>query len=254
MIDPTSSHARQSAISAAGVPASAVVPAGRRPLTAVFRVLIALAAITGIVIDCAVGDVPRVLSYFTIQSNAVVAVVMLAAAHRAWSARPPLSARLTGAAVLYIAITGLVYHFVLTNDSSGFAMVGDAHAPSEWQTTATQLLHTATPIAVVLDWLLLTTPGRFRPAYAWQWLIYPLLYLPFALIRGALLSPGTEGRYPYPFLDVDIHGYGGVLGNTVIFALAFYVLALVLILLDRIRPHLRGPENRISSPAISPLK
>ncbi|MEU6992949.1 Pr6Pr family membrane protein [Streptomyces sp. NPDC046465] len=230
------------------------MPAVRRPLVAVFRALIALAAVAGIAIDLATGSPLRVLSYFTIQSNVLVAVVLGLSAWRAWRGRHPLPPWLSGGTVLFIAITGLVYHLVLTNDASGFSMTDDATTPPGWHSLANQLLHTVTPIAVALDWLLLTGPGGLRLRHATLWLLYPLAYLAFALARGPLLPPGPQARYPYPFLDVDVHGYAGVLGNAVIFGLAFYALALLVLLLDRLRPQPRPPENRISSPGAGPLK
>ncbi|MFJ2771252.1 Pr6Pr family membrane protein [Streptomyces sp. NPDC087300] len=227
----------------AGVPAEAVVPHKRRPLAAALRTLIALAALTGIVIDLAVGSPPRVLSYFTVQSNVVVAVVLGLSAWRAWLGRRPLPAWVTGGTLLFIAITGLVYHLVLANDASGFAMTDGAETLSGWRSASNQLLHTVTPIGVALDWLLLVAPGGLRLRHAGLWMIYPGAYLVFALTRGALLAPGSTARYPYPFLDVDVHGYAGVLGNAVIFGLAFYALALLLVGLDLIRPYVRGPET-----------
>ncbi|MYT69924.1 MULTISPECIES: Pr6Pr family membrane protein [unclassified Streptomyces] len=242
--------------SAASVPAEAVVPVRRRPVAAAFRCLIALAALTGIVIDLTISDsVLRVLSYFTIQSNILVAVVLALSARHAWTARPPLTPLLTGGTLLFICITGLVYHFVLANSSSGFSMTDDpAHVMTGWRTVSNQLLHTVTPVAVLLDWLLLTRPGLLRPRHAALWLLYPLAYFGFALIRGAIMTPGTPARYPYPFLDVDAHGYPGVLTNAVLFGAAFYLLALALVALDHIRPEIRAPQNRISSPGPGGLK
>ncbi|GAA0386136.1 Pr6Pr family membrane protein [Streptomyces luteireticuli] len=252
MIDPTPSTTRAGAASAAGVPASAVLPAVRRPFTAVFRALVALAALTGVVLDTIDSDdLGRLFSYFTVQSNLLLAVASAWSAHRAWTGRPALSPRITGAALLYISITGLVFHFVLSNDSSGFSMTSD-RTPLE--SVANQLLHTVTPLAAAFDWLVLTAPGGFLLRHAWQWLAYPLFYLPFALIRGAFLDPGTDGRYPYPFLDVDLHGYAGIATNAVVFGLAFYALALTLTLADRVRPHLHGLRNRISPTGSGPLK
>ncbi|MFJ8826181.1 Pr6Pr family membrane protein [Streptomyces sp. NPDC102467] len=245
-----------SAASSDSVPAEAVVPQRRRPVAAAFRALIALAAATGIVIDLSISDSAlRVLSYFTIQSNILVAVVFALAAWRAWTTRRPLPPLVTGGVLLFICITGLVYHVILANNSSGFSMTDD---PDQVMTGArqlsNQLLHTVTPIGAVLDWLLLTRPGTLRLRHAGIWLAYPLAYFGFALARGAIMTPGTPARYPYPFLDVDAHGYPGVLGNAVLFGLAFYALALLLVTADRIRPEIRGPENRISSQAAGPLK
>ncbi|MFG2181077.1 Pr6Pr family membrane protein [Streptomyces abikoensis] len=261
MTDPTSPTTARTGLpdteadtrpAAEAAPASAAAPAEGRPIAAAFRALIALAALTGVALDTIdSGDLGRLFSYFTIQSNILLAIACAWSAHRAWTGRPALSPRITGGALLYISITGLVFHFVLSNDASGFAMTSQ-RTPLE--SIANQLLHTATPLAAALDWLVLTAPGGFLLRHAGQWLAYPFLYLPFALIRGALLDPGTEGRYPYPFLDVDLHGYVGILGNAVVFGLAFYGLALALVLLDRVRPHQRGLGNRISPTGSSRLK
>lgn len=236
------------------VPAEAVVPPVRRPWAAALRALVALAAVAGIVIDLALGTPARVLSYFTIQSNALVAVVFAGSAWRSWTGRRPLPPLLTGGTLLYIAITGLVYHLVLANDAATFSMTDATGALTGWHAVSNDLLHTVTPLAAAADWLVLTRPGALRPRHVPLWLLYPLAYLAFALARGALMTPGTPARYPYPFLDVDEHGYAGVLGNAVVFGLAFAALALVLVGLDRIRPELRLREYRISRPGAGPLK
>ncbi|MFD8219471.1 Pr6Pr family membrane protein [Streptomyces sp. NPDC059697] len=241
------------------VPATAVVAPVRRPLVATFRLLVALVAAAGVAIEMRLGSPLHVLSYFTIQANLLVAVVFAASARRAWTARRPLPAVLTGGTLLYISITGLVYHLVLADPSSGFSMTGGIAPPTGWQAVANQILHTATPIAAVIDWLLLTRPAPFTIRHATTWLVYPLAYLGLSLIRGAMLPPGTPARYLYPFVNVDRHGYVGILGNTAILGVAFYTLALLVIALDHVRPdpyRYRGrrPENRISSPATSGLK
>jgi len=57
-------------------------------------------------------------------------------------------------------------------------------------------MHVWFPIYIALDWLL--APGR--PRLRWSALgvvvSYPLAWLAFTLIRGAV-----DGWYPYPFLD-----------------------------------------------------
>ncbi|MFB7354898.1 Pr6Pr family membrane protein [Streptomyces gardneri] len=239
----------------AAVPASAVVPpAERRPFAAAFRGLIALCAATGIVIECAHGTVLVVLSFFTIWSNILVAVVLGRSAVRAWSRRPPLPALWTGGALLCISVVGLVFHLVLDNPSSQFNQAAEIARLTGAKAVANQLLHTVTPIGAALDFLLLTLPGALRWRHAAQWLAAPGLYLAFALIRGELISPDAPTRYTYPFLDVTAHGYAGVLVNTVVLGAAFYVLGLAIVGLDRIRPAARLSENRISSQRARGLK
>ncbi|MFD8736296.1 Pr6Pr family membrane protein [Streptomyces sp. NPDC059618] len=241
------------------VPPTAVMTPARRPAAAVYRVLVALAAATGVAIELKLGSPLHVLSYFTIQTNLLVAVVFAVSARRAWSARRPLPAALTGGTLIYISITGLVYHLLLANESTPFSMTGGTGTPAGWQAVANQLLHTVTPIAVALDWLLLTRPAPLALRSAATWLIYPLVYLAFSLARGAMLSPGTPARYLYPFVDADRHGYGGVLGNTAVLGLAFYALGLFIVVVDHLRPdpvrrRVRRPQNRISSQATGGLK
>ncbi|OON81022.1 Pr6Pr family membrane protein [Streptomyces tsukubensis] len=217
------------------VPSEAVAPPVRRPIVAAFRALTALAAATGVVIELSLGSPPQVLSYFTIQSNILLALVLAVAARRSWKPRRPVRPLITGGVLLLTAITGLVYHLLLTNTASGFSMT-DTGRGSTWETAATQLLHTVTPIAAVLDWLLFTRPGALRIRHAGLWMAYPALYLAFTLLRGAALSPGTRARYPYPFLDAEVHGYATVALNAAVLGASFYALALVLVGLDRVRP------------------
>jgi hypothetical protein len=220
------------------VPATAVVPPVRRPRTAAYRLLVALAATAGVTIDLLLGSPATALSHFTTQSSILLALVMLFSARRAWSARRPLPSAVTGAALLYVTTTGLVHHLLLANEASPFSMTGEAAtAPTGWHALSNQLLHTVVPAAALLDWLLLTAPGALRLRQAVPWVLYPVAYLVFSLTRGELLPSGTQARYLYPFLDVDHHGYKSVLGNALFLGLAFYALAVLLVALDHARPN-----------------
>jgi hypothetical protein len=212
----------------------AVLPPVRRPATAVFRLLTALLAATGVTLELATGDITRTLSYFTLQSSILLAVVLALSARRAWTAGRPLPPAVTGAALLYAVTTALVHHLLLTNTASPYALTS---TPTGWHALAGHLLHTAVPLAVAADWLLLTAPGRLRLRHAAAWLAYPLAYLAFSLVRGELLLPGTPARYLYPFLDVDAHGYRSVLGNTLLLGLAGYAVAALLVGADHARPN-----------------
>ncbi|MFD5324802.1 Pr6Pr family membrane protein [Streptomyces sp. NPDC127092] len=222
--------------------------------TSLFRALIALAAATGIVIECVEGNPLVVFSFFTIWSNTAVAVVLGLGAVRAWRRQPPLAPVWTGGVLLCISVVGLVFHLVLDNPASEFNQAAEIARLSGARAVANQLLHSVTPLGVVLDWLLLTRPGTLRWRHAAQWLAAPGAYLVFALVRGALVSPDTPTRYTYPFLDVTAHGYPGVLTNALVLGLAFYALALALVTVDRFRPAVAGRENRISSLGAGGLK
>ncbi|WP_329383314.1 Pr6Pr family membrane protein [Streptomyces sp. NBC_01351] len=226
---------------------------------AAFRALIAAAAVVGLAIELTHGSVPVVLSFFTIWTNIAVAVVFSLSAARTWQRRPDVDPLYRGGVLLFILITGLVFHLVLANPSSPFNVLEDLNKLTGAKAVANQLLHTVTPIGAVLDFLFLTAPGTLLPRHAVRWPAYPLAYVTFALVRGALLSPDVKSRYTYPFIDVAQYGYGRVALNALVLGILFYALGLALVAADRYRP--ASPlaprplgENRISPQAAGPLK
>ncbi|MGW7301084.1 Pr6Pr family membrane protein [Streptomyces sp. NPDC054829] len=213
----------------APVPAAAVVAPSRRRLTAAFRLLIALTAAAAVSVELWLGTPLRTLSHFSVQSNILLALVMLLSARKAWTARKPLPSSLTGATLLYAVTTALVHHLLLADT---------APPPTGWHAATNVILHTATPLAATLDWLLLTAPAALHLRQAATWLIYPATYLVFTLTRAELLPSGASARYLYPFLDVDTHGYKSVLANALLIGLSIYALAVLLVALDHTRPNL----------------
>ncbi|AXI87171.1 integral membrane regulator [Streptomyces sp. ETH9427] len=221
------------------VPARAVVPPVRRPLTAVYRLALAVLATAAALTEILLGSPTRVLSYFVIQSTALLALVTFASARRAWTARHPLPGAVTGAALLYVVVAALVHHIALANAAPAYAMAAGSGGGATWlEPVAGHLLHTVLPVAALLDWLVLTPPARMHLRHATTWLLYPLAYLAFALARGELL-PGSASRYLYPFLDVARHGYRSVLANALLVGLAIYAVAVLLVALDHTRPKTR---------------
>lgn len=226
------------------VPARAVVAPVRHPVAAAFRVLVALTAAGAVTVELLLSSAVRTLSYFSVQSTILLAIVLLLSARRAWTARHPLPSALTGAALLYVLITALVHHVLLANAASPFLLTGAAANPTGWHAVTAHLMDTAVPVAALVDWLLLTPPGRLHLRQAATWLLYPLAYLLFSFTRGELIPPGTHGRYLYPFLDVDLHGYKNVLGNALLLGLSFYALAILLVALDHARPNLSRHRSK----------
>ena len=169
------------------------------------------------------------LSFFTVQSNLIAAAVLLW--NGVWPARgePTLARDLVrGAAVLYLAITGVVYALLLS------AYNAQVNGALLW---INLLHHYIAPLAVFIDWLI-DPPGpalTFRRALLW--VVYPLIYLTYTLLRGARID-----WYPYPFLDpAAVGGYGGV----AVFSLMTLVGALVFVgVLVTLGRGVRGPARR----------
>nr|MDT0660483.1 Pr6Pr family membrane protein [Micromonospora sp. DSM 115978] len=197
------------------------------PLPLIFRLVTVAAVIAGIV--CTAAGPPTVtglLPYFTIQSNLAVGLLAGTAAWLAWRGRPEPPSAVKGAVTLYITITAVVFHLVLANSASPFAMPQPDR--DLVATAGNQLLHTVVPLLALLDWALLDPRGRLRARHAVYWLAFPLGYLAFALVRGLFVD-----SYPYPFIDAGRLGYGGVGLSTLFFALVFWLLGLVLVGVDR---------------------
>ena len=206
------------------MPGGATSPAGHYLVSMkIMRLCAAMAVLAGVVLTAAgPATITGLLPFFTIQSNLGYGIFAAWAAFHGRRTPPALK----GAVTLYVAITGLVYHLVLTNQASGFAM-----APVERtlpDAIGNQLLHTVVPLLAVLDWLLFDERGRFRWRYALYWLAFPLGYLAFALVRGLVVD-----RYPYPFINVNDLGYDGVAVSTAVFAVAFWILGLLFVAIDR---------------------
>lgn len=196
--------------------------------------MIALAAVLAGVVLTATGPatITGLLPYFTIQSNIGYGIFAAWAAFRGRDTPPALK----GAVTLYVAITGLVYHLVLTNPASGFA-IGPVERTLP-DAIGNQLLHTVVPLLAVLDWLLFDERGRFRWRHALYWLAFPLGYLTFALVRGLVVD-----KYPYPFINVDELGYDGVSVSSLAFAVAFWILGLLFVAIDRFGGRLLRPPR-----------
>ena len=67
------------------------------------------------------------------------------------------------------------------------------------------VLHEIIPIVVVLDWLIDPPAVRLTTRGALLWLLFPVAWIVYVLVRGALV-----GKYPYPFLDPANGGYASV--------------------------------------------
>lgn len=132
-----------------------------------------------------------------------------------------------GAVTMLITVTLLVYHFMLAprliqNPDYGF-----------WS-LRNMLLHYVTPIMVILDWLLFDRKGGYRWYSPLLWLIIPVIYLIFILIRAELAGviSHTHSRYPYFFLDVDVLGVRKVVMFVLAIAVFFVVMGYIFRLVD----------------------
>jgi hypothetical protein len=174
----------------------------------------------------------RLLSYFTIQSNLVVLAVAICLVLN--PVRDGVIWRVVRLdALLGIVITGLVFDIVLAPlvHLTGVAL---------WVTIG---FHYVSPWLALAAWLLFGP----RPRIDWHTVgyafIWPLLWIVYTFIHGAISE-----WYPYPFLDVGVHGYPIALRNTVFVLIVAGVLALIFKVLDARLPTLGGLSLRRRDP------
>jgi hypothetical protein len=165
----------------------------------------------------------RLFSYFTIQSNLLVLALAISLVlapgrdGRGWRV-------LQSDALLGIIITGLVFVTVLAGQVQ-------QHGIGIWLNAA---FHYFTPVWGLTGWLLFGPRPRLDWATIGAMFGWPLLWLAYTFAHGA-----ATGWYPYPFLDVGLHGYGIALR----YAAGVIVLGLIIIaimrFIDRRLPVLR---------------
>lgn len=158
------------------------------------------------------GTLGNFFSFFTILSNILGTLVFLAGGAALAAGRRSVPDLLRGAAALYLVITGIVYGIALAHY--------DTPEVIPWVNV---VVHRVTPAVFAADWLI--DPPRRAPRFprALVWLIFPLLYLLYTLLRGAVVD-----WYPYPFLDPRVHGYAAVAVGCVLVAAAFLAVAWLL--------------------------
>lgn len=147
------------------------------------------------------------ISFFTVQSNFIASMVLLTGALLV--PKPTLTWDLVrGAAAMYMILTGVIYNTLLTGYNTWLGTT------EPW---ANDVLHRIMPVVLFLDILIVPMAHRIHWRQALVWTVFPLAYLAFALIRGAI----TEW-YPYPFVDPNLRGgYWGVALKCTVILLCF---------------------------------
>jgi hypothetical protein len=210
----------------------------------IFLGIIALIGIIAVILQLYVTIINRVVpigatlikyfSFFTIQVNILVtvcAICMLFSPKSSWGkffSRISVVSALT----VYIIIVSLIYNLVLRQiwNPQGLQKFGD------------ELLHVVMPALFILFWIFCTSKQNLR----WDvglWLIYPLIYAAYVIIRGTL-----TGVYPYPFMDAGNLGYAKVFLNTGGLVIVFLGFSLALVAAGKLLA--RTEDKGLNSPSL----
>jgi len=159
-------------------------------------------------------------SFFTIESNVLAVVVLVAGAALLLARRgadPRWFLVLRLCVVTYMVTTGVVYNLLLR----GIPLPQGSTLP--W---SNEILHVVAPAWLLLDWLLAPGRSRLRWRSVWIIVVFPIVWAAYTLVRGPLTQDDVQHRpywYPYPFLDPNVapEGYWSV---------AFYIVLIAAVI------------------------
>lgn len=156
-----------------------------------------------------------ILRYFTVITNLLVAIVFTAFAFGRTRIASPF---ILGGVTLAILLVGVVYMTLLRGmiELSGGALLADT------------LNHKVTPVLCGLYWLLVAKKGKLDWNDPMKWALLPLAYFIYGIWRGK-----TEGKYAYPFINLDKLGWPQVLINAAVIAAGFIAVGYIMVWLDR---------------------
>lgn len=163
----------------------------------------------------------RFFSYFTILTNSIVVLYYTVMAfdrrenNLIYINKPGILTSITA----YITIVGLVYQVLLRQ----------LWEPHGLQKLVDELLHTFIPVGVILFWYLYENKTEVKYIQIFKWLIYPLVYLIYILVRG-----NFSNFYPYPFVDVNHLGLEKVIINSLLLIALFISISVLYIRIGKL--------------------
>jgi hypothetical protein len=163
------------------------------------------------------GHLIDYFSFFTIETNLLVALALTIFCARPQAEQFFTRPSVTSALVVYIIVVGVVYAVLLRN----------LWHPHGLQLLADMVLHDAIPFLYPIYWLAFLPKGSLRWSDPAWWLVYPVLYFLYSMLRGA-----AYGIYLYPFFDAAQLGFARVSMNAFALLAFFFGLGVILTAID----------------------
>jgi hypothetical protein len=162
------------------------------------------------------ATIVQFFSYFTILTNILVAsystALLIAPSSKRglWFSKPSITTSLA----VYIIIVGAVYNIILRF----------LWSPTGLQKLVDEALHSVIPLLFLIYWLLFVQKEKLKWKDAFSWLLYPIFYLAYILMRGSVTN-----LYPYPFLEINSIGTTRVVINILVLCAVFFGMSLLLV-------------------------
>ena len=162
----------------------------------------------------------RFFGYFTIDTNTLCALCLslIAINNKSGIAGFFCKPVVVTALTVYIIVVGITYNLLLRSTWN----------PQGMQKIIDELLHSIIPLYFLLFWLAFVPGKGLKWKSALPMTIYPLIYVTYALVFGSI-----KKFYLYPFVDVNVLGYGQALLNTALVLIVIFLLSLTFIGMGR---------------------
>lgn len=210
----------------------------RKIISICYKMFTIFSLIAGIFLNLSnTYSIRALMSYYTLQSNVIcliafIIVLTLELLDRQY--KTDIYYLIKGGLVITIAITAIIYHIALA--PGGFQMDALQNSISN-KMLANFLVHTVSPLLVLLDYILFDEKGHFKFFYPILWLIQPLNYVVYVYtysnLGGSFYNIGGSRQFAYFFLDYNELGYMGVLKWLVIIILGILIVSEILVILDK---------------------
>ena len=210
----------------------------RKIISICYKMFTIFSLIAGIFLNLSnTYSIRALMSYYTLQSNVIcliafIIVLTLELLDRQY--KTDIYYLIKGGLVITIAITAIIYHIALA--PGGFQMDALQNSISN-KMLANFLVHTVSPLLVLLDYILFDEKGHFKFFYPILWLIHPLNYVVYVYtysnLGGSFYNIGGSRQFAYFFLDYNELGYMGVLKWLLIIILGILIISEILVILDK---------------------
>ena len=198
----------------------------KHTLIALTRLLFGLIGLAAIIIQLVQNiqqglNIGNFFSFFTIESNMLAVALLLSIGIYGLLGKQEGKqiAFLRGAVTLYMTMTGVIYVLLLVNTPQ---------MTIPWINT---VWHYGMPIVILTDWLIFPPKQRISFTQALLWLMFPLAYMMYSIIRGTLTQ-----WYPYSFIDPIVNGWPQVLVTNIVIGIGVIALSWLLTLRSASKP------------------
>jgi hypothetical protein len=199
----------------------------------IFRLIVCILAWMGIIIRIIIGIFDIIggadpfsyfgnsLSYYTLQTNLMVAIWLIIAIVLGEQEERPLIMHpiIHGAICLYITTTFLIFAIFLSG----------GYQPTGIEAISNILMHYIVPVAFILEWIFSEIHTKYKYIYLLYYSIYPFAYVFYTVIRGFF-----TGFYPYYFFDLNTISPISLAINVILLVILFTIIGSIYITINRL--------------------